>query len=93
MQFDKDKSGKGSAVSAAKAKVPVHPSYEVVVKGKAIGTVKGLKISDFFKDFFDAEGTEPKSYTRKVQTKMPRFKIGEGSSQIAKPTKKKTTTS
>ena len=42
------------------------------------------KIADFFKDFFDFEGTQPASYTRKVQTKMPNFKYGEGSAVFPK---------
>jgi hypothetical protein len=41
-----------------------------------------VMIADFFKDFFTAAGTQPAAFTRKVQTKMPEFKYGEGSSVL-----------
>ena len=58
----------------------VKASYDAMIKEKVM-------IADFFKDFFTSEGTLPASYTRKVQTKMPSFKYGEGSA-ILKETAK-----
>jgi len=78
--------GKGTRMTASQAGVPEHPSYEVVLKGKGLGTVRGLTISQFFRDFFNQEGTKPALYTRKVQTKMPKFTIGVGSAQLPRPT-------
>lgn len=74
---------KRAAISAEEAGVPYHPSYEAVFPGRQIGVLKQkLMIGDFFKDFFSKEGTKPASYTRKVQTKMPIFTVGEGSSYL-----------
>jgi hypothetical protein len=79
IQFDKGKPAVRSEVAGTKN----HPSYEAVLLGKPIGVLtEKVMISDFFKDFFAAEGTQPASFTRKVQTKMPEFKYGEGSSVI-----------
>jgi len=80
---------KKAAMSAEEAGVPYHPSYEAVFPGRKIGTIdQKLMIGDFFKDFFNQEKTKPASYTRKVQTKMPVFTIGEGSAYLPKSTKK-----
>jgi hypothetical protein len=80
---------KKAAMSAEEAEVPYHPSYEAVFPGRNIGTIdQKLMIGDFFKDFFKQEKTKPASYTRKVQTKMPVFTIGEGSAYLPKSTKK-----
>jgi hypothetical protein len=80
---------KKAAMSAEEAEVPYHPSYEAVFPGRNIGTIdQKLMIGDFFKDFFEQEKTKPASYTRKVQTKMPVFTIGEGSAYLPKSTKK-----
>jgi hypothetical protein len=80
---------KKAAMSAEEAEVPYHPSYEAVFPGRSIGTIdQKLMIGDFFKDFFEQEKTKPASYTRKVQTKMPVFTIGEGSAYLPKSTKK-----
>jgi hypothetical protein len=79
IQFDKGKPAVRSEVAGTKN----HPSYEAVLLGKPIGVLtEKVMISDFFKDFFATEGTQPASFTRKVQTKMPEFKYGEGSSVI-----------
>ena len=76
VQFKKD----APLVRATDIGIKEHKSYEAVIQGKPLGMLtEKVMISDFFKDFFDLEGTEPKSYTRKVQTKMPDFKYGEGS--------------
>jgi len=56
-----------------------HPSYEALIPGKAIGTLPNkTMIADVFRDFFVKEKTQPPSFTRKVQTKMPEFVVGEG---------------
>jgi hypothetical protein len=79
IQFDKGKPAVRSEVAGTKN----HPSYEAVLLGKPIGVLtEKVMISDFFKDFFATEGTQPASFTRKVQTKMPEFKYGQGSSVI-----------
>lgn len=79
IQFDKGAKphrAEGSGVTP-------HPSYEMVIPGEPIGMVSNpVMIAEFFKDFFEAEGTEPKAFTRKVQTKMPEFEIGKGSSKF-----------
>jgi hypothetical protein len=62
-----------------------HKSYEAVIQGRPLGMLtEKVMIGDFFKDFFASEGTQPASYTRKVQTKMPSFKYGEGSAVFPK---------
>jgi hypothetical protein len=67
-------------VKASDLNIKGHKSYEAVIQGKPLGVLKGkVMIADFFKDFFTSEGTLPANYTRKVQTKMPSFKYGEGS--------------
>jgi hypothetical protein len=56
-----------------------HPSYEALIPGKAIGTLpQKTMIKDVFRDFFVKAKTQPPSFTRKVQTKMPEFVVGEG---------------
>lgn len=80
VQFEKGQPAVRSQVAGTAA----HPSYEAVLRGKPIGVLtEKVMIADFFKDFFTAEGTEPGSFTRKVQTKMPEFVYGEGSSVLA----------
>lgn len=60
-----------------------HKSYEAVFEGAGIGMLKEpVFIKDFFADFFEKEGTLPKAYTRKVQTKMPEFVYGKGSAKF-----------
>lgn len=79
VQFEKGK----PAVRSQVAGTANHPSYEAVLLGKPIGVLtQKVMIADFFKDFFASEGTKPASFTRKVQTKMPEFKYGEGSSVL-----------
>jgi len=79
VQFEKGK----PAVRSQVAGTAYHPSYEAVLLGKPIGMLtEKVMIGDFFKDFFAAEGTEPASFTRKVQTKMPEFTYGEGFSVL-----------
>ena len=56
-----------------------HPSYEALIPGKAIGTLpQKTMIKDVFRDFFVKAKTQPPSFTRKVQTKMPEFVVGKG---------------
>lgn len=79
IQFNKGKSAVRSQVAGTKN----HPSYEAVLPGKPIGVLtQKVMIADFFKDFFASEGTQTRDFTRKVQTKMPMFKYGEGSSVL-----------
>ena len=79
VQFEKGK----PAVRSQVAGTANHPSYEAVLLGKPIGVLtQKVMIADFFKDFFAFAGTKPASFTRKVQTKMPMFKYGEGSSVL-----------
>jgi len=79
IQFNKGKSAVRSQVAGTKN----HPSYEAVLPGKPIGVLtQKVMIADFFKDFFASEGTQTRDFTRKVQTKMPEFKYGEGSSVL-----------
>jgi len=81
VQFKKD----APLVRASEIGIKEHKSYEAVIQGKPLGMLtEKVMISDFFKDFFDAEGTQATSYTRKVQTKMPNFKYGEGSAVFSK---------
>ena len=55
----------------------VHPSYEALIPGKAIGTLpQKTMIKDVFRDFLSK--TQPPAFTRKVQTNMPKFVVGEG---------------
>jgi len=76
VQFDKN----APLMKASDLNIKGHKSYEAVIQGKPLGMLKEkVMIGDFFKDFFTSEGTLPASYTRKVQTKMPSFKYGEGS--------------
>jgi len=57
----------------------VHPSYEALIPGKAIGTLpQKTMIKDVFRKYFASEETEPPSFTRKVQTAMPEFVVGKG---------------
>ena len=57
----------------------VHPSYEALIPGKAIGTLpQKTMIKDVFRDFFAEAKTQPPAFTRKVQTKMPEFVVGKG---------------
>jgi hypothetical protein len=57
----------------------VHPSYEALIPGKAIGTLpKKTMIKDVFRNYFVSQKTEPPSFTRKVQTAMPEFVVGKG---------------
>ena len=80
VQFEKGQPAVRSQVAGTAA----HPSYEAVLRGKPIGVLtEKVMIADFFKDFFTSEGTEPAAFTRKVQTKMPEFKYGEGSNVLA----------
>jgi hypothetical protein len=75
-------------VRASDLNVKGHKSYEAVIQGKPLGVLKGkVMIADFFKDFFASEGTLPANYTRKVQTKMPSFKYGEGSAVLKETAK------
>ena len=75
-------------VKASDLNIKGHKSYEAVIQGKPIGMLKEkVMIGDFFKDFFESEGTLPASYTRKVQTKMPSFKYGEGSAVLKETAK------
>jgi len=54
-----------------------HPSYEALIPGKAIGTLpQKTMIKDVFRDFLSK--TQPPAFTRKVQTNMPKFVVGEG---------------
>jgi hypothetical protein len=65
--------------------VKEHKSYEAVIQGEPLGILtEKVMIADFFKDFFEVEKTQPASYTRKVQTKMPNFRYGEGSAIFPK---------
>jgi hypothetical protein len=55
----------------------VHPSYEALIPGKAIGTLpQKTMIKDVFRDFLSK--TQPPAFTRKIQTNMPKFVVGEG---------------
>jgi hypothetical protein len=75
-------------VKASDLNIKGHKSYEAVIQGKPLGMLKEkVMIADFFKDFFESEGTLPASYTRKVQTKMPSFKYGEGSAVLKETAK------
>jgi hypothetical protein len=72
-------------IKAADLGIKEHKSYEAVIQGHPLGMLtEKVMIADFFKDFLDAEGTLPKNVTRKVQTKMPSFKYGEGSAVFPK---------
>lgn len=84
VQFKKD----APLVRASDINIKGHKSYEAVIQGKPIGVLKDrVMIGDFFSDFFKSEGTLPASYTRKVQTKMPQFKYGQGSAVFDKDAK------
>jgi hypothetical protein len=84
VQFDKN----APLIKASDLNIKGHKSYEAVIQGKPLGMLKEkVMIADFFKDFFTSEGTLPASYTRKVQTKMPSFKYGEGSAILKEAAK------
>jgi hypothetical protein len=75
-------------VRASDLNVKGHKSYEAVIQGKPLGVLQEkVMIADFFKDFFTSEGALPANYTRKVQTKMPSFKYGEGSAVLKETAK------
>jgi len=81
VQFKKD----APLARASDIRAREHKSYEAVIQGRPLGMLtEKVMIGDFFKDFFEAEGTQPASYTRKVQTKMPSFKYGTGSAVFPK---------
>ena len=81
VQFKKD----APLARASEIQAKEHKSYEAVIQGRPLGMLtEKVMIGDFFKDFFEAAGTQPASYTRKVQTKMPSFKYGTGSAVFPK---------
>ena len=81
VQFKKD----APLARASEIQAREHKSYEAVIQGRPLGMLtEKVMIGDFFKDFFEAEGTQPASYTRKVQTKMPNFRYGQGSAVFPK---------
>jgi hypothetical protein len=69
----------GEPVRAETIGAKTHPSYEALIPGRAIGTLPNkTMIADVFRNYFVQENVPAPGMTRKVQTAMPQFVVGEG---------------